>query len=221
MSDPSRGLLDSETENCTENGELVALNHGPEYKRAPNWELWPSQLKWAKERYDQGNILALFDALALCRRGNLPLPEWAYKGLMDFGAGALTGELPKKRGRAGSLFASHRDLLIHQERYLTVWSKYQFLQELKSADTALMHSSRLILRLKPNQTVKPTWLSAYALAAEELAGTFAQGNAEAMKDSYVKVAKWSRNDDPRAMHKATALPETYAALGFSSRRMGT
>lgn len=220
MTDPNQGLLGGDDENRPDRGFIMALNAGPDYKRSPNWEVWASQLNFASERYEAGNPLSLLDGLALCRRGNMPIPDWLFQGLMDFGRAALFGDLPRRRGRSGSQMAYLRDVLIHQERFVAVWSTYDLLRTIKSGDPNAAEAARSMLGLEPDQEVKTTWISAYEIASDDLAGSFAQGNVEAMKRSYIKVAKWHKDGDERAYFMSTALPETFAALGLSTPRMG-
>ncbi len=110
--------------------------------------------------------------------------------------------------------------MVHHERYVTVYTTYLELQEMKSGEPEKVEFARMSLRLKPNETVKTTWISAYEIASKLLVGSFAQGDAEAMRKSYIKAAKWNRESDERAFIMSTALPETYKMLGFSTPRMG-
>lgn len=221
MSDAKKGLLEGDDENWPANGYMEAVNAGPEYKRPPNWKIFANQLTYVHERYKAGNPLALFDALSLCRRGNLPLPEWLFEGFMQFGGMALRDEFPKKRGKIGSMFSEIRNTLVHHERHVAVYTKYLQLQEIKSGDPYRAKIARLMLGLKPDEKIKATWKTAYERAAVELKGSFAQGEPRAMEDSYRLVEKWHSSGDARALKPPRALSETCKMLGLRAPRMGS
>lgn len=63
--------------------------------------------------YEAGNIGALEDAVALCRRYKAPLPEWLSDALLA----ELKGQAPAKSGRHANWLQQHKEDLIDFVRH--------------------------------------------------------------------------------------------------------
>ena len=214
MAPTQDGEIDGAGENFSTDPRPGARHGGPEFKRSPNWRTWADGLDAVRRRYEAGNVLSLMDGLALCRRGNIPLPDWLFRELMAFITICVTGKLPKERGTTGNILSAARNDLIHMERFFAVKLARGMQKQIKASDPRSESIALNFFGIENTATIGKTWFDAYALASDRLQGTFAQGEPETMKDSYRKVLKIMKEDNPDWVDDHFLEVETREALGL-------
>ena len=74
------------------------------------------ELRLAKEKFEAGNLIALLDALHICRVDRLPVPDWVLSGMEGFMVETVTKGAPGKRGRCNNPLARARQTVRQQKQ---------------------------------------------------------------------------------------------------------
>ena len=120
-------------------------------------------LEGARRGYENGNELALLDALIWCADTGLRLPDWVLQALARRARAALSGRTPPKgRGR-------HASPLTRQRQLEADYGRFEAVQE------CLERGYK--------------WVDAFERAVELLEGTSDAAGSEAIRKSYFKVKR--------------------------------
>ncbi|SFU00087.1 hypothetical protein [Sedimentitalea nanhaiensis] len=84
-----------------------------DYSNPPNIV---QELKDAFDRFEAGNVIALLDALHICRSDNLPTPDWILSGMEKFILGTIMDGAPGKPGRSNNPLSRARQALKHEKQ---------------------------------------------------------------------------------------------------------
>jgi hypothetical protein len=189
-------------------------------------------------RFEDGDILAVYDAILLCELGGLPLPMWLSHAVRDLVVNALTGGVRGSKGRSNSPLPSAMKELKKQAHYRFVMICQRISSRIKaekivakilpddfkqSIENLSSVFPPVILELvedpKSGLTVKDfdsTNFYASCIAVSKiLRGTFAQAEPRTIRTSYKAVQK--AVDSGGLQHVgwfATAEPETLKAFGM-------
>jgi hypothetical protein len=173
-------------------------------------------LRDAFDRFQDGNWLALLDALQVCRDERLPPPIWVCDGFQTFIVRSITEESLGQRGRGNSPLAKAREAAKQAKRretYLRIRlaqkiggkpngaepEDFVFALTIPSETTVLIKAGKLKgLGTSVEDAVKATELS--------LRGTFAQASYATL----LKECRKMRDDTFDTSH------ETRVALGFET-----
>lgn len=177
---------------CENQERLAAIRCPVEVTRPAGWAAKEQQLEFARQRFEAGNPLALYDGLTLCRDGELPLPKWLSDGLAAFMQDAMQGKMKGERGRGNSFLGEVRKARISETRAHMVWAIRQ-VQKDRSKWLGLPHP--LIHLFLAGQVLDfgRTEEDAFRIASEALRGTFAQGADSTMCKAYRTM---NAEDDP-------------------------
>jgi hypothetical protein len=148
--------------------------------------------------YKAGNVLALFEASAICDQQNIQLPAWISTAALDLLAIALKEGLSTKRGRAGPPLKRLQEDLKHFARWETVrsliehrdaeWRDYQELLQ----SPGLSHATRKKLRAQAPYNPGNNLQETFVAASEALVRSPAFGGPDAMEASYKLFKKASK-----------------------------
>lgn len=162
-------------------------------------EIYARELKACERAYNAGNLSALYDAIIICKQGNIPFSSWVANAMMKTLERQFAGKFATGIGRKGNPKSSYQTDLKHfmrwdivkyvREHQKTVWAEYK--EVLRSPKLSKEERDRLI-RYAPYDAGK-TWEDAYHHAAEALKGTIAFASAATIKNSYLLVEKASKN----------------------------
>jgi hypothetical protein len=83
------------------------------YEKAPRFVEW---LRSAHNRFSEGNILALLDAVHICRDEAIPFPNWVVSGLEQFMVETVVKGAPGRRGRSNNPLARARQTFKQQKQ---------------------------------------------------------------------------------------------------------
>ena len=147
-----------------------------------------SQLEHVRKRYEAGNPLALYDAVDLCERGNIALPEWVNQALKEFIFFALTEPKKGTRGRSNSPLGKVRETLKTFARQSAVWNVRNWQQDRESAMKGGAMPWRAVLLWYEGQLdhYSNSIEDAIEIAKLGLEGTFAEGSYETIRKAYFK-----------------------------------
>jgi hypothetical protein len=118
---------------------------------------------------DEGVVLAAVEGMLVCRESDVPFPTWLQKAGIEIITLMLAGQL-RTPGRTGNAIARYREDLKH----FTRWS---LVDEIRGHRTSSEEEDRFGRSLS----------DCYAIAAQELRGTFAQGSPGAVEASFKLV----------------------------------
>jgi hypothetical protein len=76
-----------------------------EVERPQNWQIYENQIEHVNKKYENGNLLSLYDAIVLCRASEIPLPDWLSDALQEFFVSAIKGDFRGESGAYNSIFA--------------------------------------------------------------------------------------------------------------------
>jgi hypothetical protein len=125
--------------------------------------------------YRDGILVALIDALWLCDEMPAITPNWVLAAARKAIAKGLVRSAKGKRGRVGNPVAKYRADMVHFER----WASVGYARRKQRGSP----------RSTTRQALGATWDDAYNWTSAYLRGTFAQGSAGAIKDSYQLVQR--------------------------------
>lgn len=111
----SKWLLDLWSKYCESQGlpDGKSKENPLDYRKMPQYL---DSLKWAYNKFEAGNLIALLDALHICRRESLPIPNWVVSGLEAFMLDTITNGAPGKRGRCNNPLARARQTVKQQKQ---------------------------------------------------------------------------------------------------------
>jgi hypothetical protein len=158
-------------------------------------EWFARELVNCEAAYRNGVIVALVDALALCRESPELTPGWVLSAANDIVLEVLDGGKLKNggRGRTANASAKYRADLVKFDR----WSHVKYFREKQDHQKEVLAwivknqaDQALILRARVERDhTGRTWDDAYKAASEVLRGTPAQGTASVMKADYREVQR--------------------------------
>ena len=185
-------------------------------ERPMGWAALQAQMPHAKERLDEGNPLALYDAVTLCRNGRLPMPDWLAQALLDLIRSAYMGEVKGVKGKGKSYIGEAKKNLRTLYRGQAVW-QIRRVQEDRSEWVMLPAPVRkCLLARRYGDATKfmgfgRTEVDAFAVASKALAGTFARGEPRTMEMAYRELTK---GEYPLPL--TVALAETLTAFELAA-----
>ena len=111
----------------TSEAQPMELQHAP-------WFL--ESLRLAHDKYEAGNLIALLDALHICRSENLSVPDWVLSGMERFMLDTITKGAPGKRGRCNNPLARARQAVKQQKQRAVIDGIRLTQKVLRDADDA-------------------------------------------------------------------------------------
>jgi hypothetical protein len=170
-------------------------------------ELHETQLDDFETMFRSGSAMAIPAAIHYCAAHGLVPPAWLTKATDDLLCSLLRGDTPKKRGRASSPVARCRQDMIDLDRWdeVCIARKQQEnfrrnvteLRALPKTPRELPQKREILLEehTKMHDWLEHTLDRAFECASMNLVGTEAAGRPDAVKQSYFRVEKNSR--DPK------------------------
>lgn len=162
-------------------------------------EYYLRQLDACERAYNAGVLAALYDAITYCTQGNIPLPSWVAKAMLETLEMLFAGNFSSGAGRTGNPKARIKEDIKHYTRWdmvkwvrrhqETVRAEYQ--EVLQRPELSKEDRDRLI-KYAPYDAGS-TLEDAYHHTTEALKGTVAFGSAATIKRSYILVEKSLRD----------------------------
>ena len=185
-------------------------------------------------RYEQGDVLAVHDALVACEQGCLPLPIWLSAAPMSHFVDSLTGGAPGSKGRGKSPMGEARKRLRSEVHFRTVQAVRRLARCVEAerfvasfaGERSLHHVFPKLIWDKITDPRHELQISdfttslegAYLAASKLLRGTFAQAEARTIRRSFKSVERQRTARDTHLSEKiewySTCLPETLQAFGL-------
>ncbi len=177
--------------------------------RPAGWKAREGQLEHVRRSYENGNILALYDGLCLCRDAELPLPKWLVESLQEFMRESLIKGLRGRRGKGnkpiGKQFKARRS-------HIRVGMVFAIREVQKDRRNWGLLPEPILGKLLSGEITEfgSTVRDACEKAHEALRGTFAQAAADTIRDEYN-----SSKSDPRDYLTYRVYHETAVAFDLS------
>lgn len=169
-------------------------------------ELFARELLRFERAYQDGNLVAVYEALVFVKDKDITPPKWVVSGAIELAEQALLKPAGGRRGRTANPRAEFRARMVDYLRWSTV-VEVREQQTLYSEDLSeleeLIRVKRIteaVRKLILSRIIYPgrTLEDAYRLAAEILQGTSAYGSPDTVKKSYKKlnrIIKKAENGD--------------------------
>ncbi len=177
--------------------------------RPAGWKAREGQLEHVRRNYENGNILALYDGLCLCRDAELPLPKWLVEGLQEFMRESLIKGLRGQKGKGnkpiGKQFKARRS-------HIRAAMVFAIREVQKDRRNWLALSGPILEKFFSGEITEfgSTVLDACEKAHEALRGTFAQASVDTIIDEYN-----NSKSDPRDYWTHGVSFETAAAFDLN------
>lgn len=135
-----------------------------------------SELERCRRAFETGNIGAIEDVLYYCGRHQKPLPQWAYIKLLNITRDFIFRAQQNKKGRNARWITQHRQDIID-------FTRAECVQECRTHGFK-WHGDK-------------NTSSVYEKTSDLLKGTFAEGSEHAIKKSYERYKKRSKENPLR------------------------
>jgi hypothetical protein len=156
-----------------------------EVERPLNWKIYEYQIEFAKNKYESGNFLSLYDAIALCRASETPLPDWLSDALQEFFVSAIKGDLIGESGAYNSIIGRISKNTTKGVQAYTVWCIQNFQKDQgELAHVLLTPPAMGALYNGKLDGFRYTTPDSYEMASIALRGTFAQGSPGVMETAF-------------------------------------
>jgi hypothetical protein len=167
------------------------------------------QIELCRVSYEKGISIALLDALAFCEEAPKLTPKWVISAALTLAEAQV--KVATGRGVTGNPAARYKADQKHFERWNEVSHiremQHRYLQDLKAikkfeGDKRETWQKRIESGLR---NTGKTWNDVYDKASKRLRGTFSEGDANAMKESYALVQRAIKAREPGATFACLCL----------------
>jgi hypothetical protein len=194
-------------------GETMMSSHGFSLSALDKREL-----DYLKAMAQSDQPIAVPEALHYCVKHHANAPRWLLAAAVELLCDLMKREKSKRRGRSGGYIARYRQALIDLERFEEVRSVRQKQMDIREEVEKLRATPNVPPSIMEERENMLAWVGgslnrAFECAAMLLEGSQAYASPEAMKRSYFKVERNSR-DPNKALRYHLLDPQFLRKIGI-------